>query len=489
MRNRWRLLLVPLALCAASVAAGWSPGGRRVEALVRALRSGGPRERATAARLLGESGAREAVGALCEALLHDPSPLVRAETARALGRLRDRRATEALSKALLEDRDVNVRMLSAYALGLIGDERAVPALCRALEDREWLVREFAAWALREIGHPGAIRPLVQLLRGRDADIAHIVWVLERLKRPEAVDLLLPLLKEREAEVRRRAALVLGKLGDVRAVDALISALGDESPSVRREAILALVRIGDLKAVSPLKELLRREKEEEVREAAREALHKLKFERIGLVAYWSFDEVEEGTVKDVTGNGNDGKLMGGRQVEGKVGKALEFSGKGQYVLVSEVGAPPAVRIGGRPFTVMAWVFPKAEEGVVVAYGGAWAGFSLYIKDGLPKFGISRGKDVPDDIISGKERVVGRWVHLAGVVRKGRMELFVDGKLVAQKPIPGFVGEPGQGMQIGFDLGNSPAETTAQFIGIIDEVKFFEKALSPEEIAQQAGLSKR
>jgi hypothetical protein len=42
-----------------------------------------------------------------------------------------------------------------------------------------------------------------------------------------------------------------------------------------------------------------------------------------------------------------------------------------------------------------------------------------------------------------------------------------------------------MEIGCDLGNSPAEITDSFTGTIDEVKVFLAALSEEEIAQQCG----
>jgi len=39
-----------------------------------------------------------------------------------------------------------------------------------------------------------------------------------------------------------------------------------------------------------------------------------------------------------------------------------------------------------------------------------------------------------------------------------------------------------MEIGFDAGNSPAELTTHFRGIIDEVQFFDAALSAEELKE-------
>jgi hypothetical protein len=44
---------------------------------------------------------------------------------------------------------------------------------------------------------------------------------------------------------------------------------------------------------------------------------------GLAAAWSFDD---GTARDVSGNGHDGKMVNVKAVEGKVGRALAFTGQ-------------------------------------------------------------------------------------------------------------------------------------------------------------------
>ncbi|MFC1597537.1 LamG domain-containing protein, partial [Planctomycetota bacterium] len=150
-------------------------------------------------------------------------------------------------------------------------------------------------------------------------------------------------------------------------------------------------------------------------------------------------------------------------------------------------PAGLPIGNRPLTIMAWVKSEADSGVVVARGGAYCGFSLYVKDRLPKFGIHREQEGPGYIVAGRENVVGSWVHLAGVVKIDRIELYVNGKLAATAKTPGYIpGNCGQGMEIGFDVSNSPAEITDAFQGVIDEVKVYHAALSEEEIAEQCRL---
>jgi hypothetical protein len=200
----------------------------------------------------------------------------------------------------------------------------------------------------------------------------------------------------------------------------------------------------------------------------------------LMAHWSFDDSDTSVAKDVTGRGNDGKILGCTPVEGKVGQSLAF-GPGKYI---ELGQPVGLSIAETPLTIMAWVKSDTPNGVVVARGGAACGFSLYIKEGAARFGIHHAQDDPAYIAAGREEIVGTWVHLAGVVKSDRVELYVNGKLAAAEETPGYIpGNCGQGMEIGFDVANSPAEITDPFQGLIDEVKVFHAALSEDEIASE------
>src|SRR2546425_4093902 len=69
--------------------------------------------------------------------------------------------------------------------------------------------------------------------------------------------------------------------------------------------------------------------------------------------------------------------------------------------------------------------------------------------------------------------GTWHHVAGVLRSGLAELYVDGVLVSQdttNPIASL--RPSTGVQIGFVSSN--------FVGNIDEVRVFSRALTAAEI---------
>jgi hypothetical protein len=89
---------------------------------------------------------------------------IREAAVTALGRLGDQRATEPLLNAL-HDEDPFVRAAAVEALPrVLRPETALPPLIGTLGDDEQLVRARAAEALGQLGAPGAVEPLLALLR-------------------------------------------------------------------------------------------------------------------------------------------------------------------------------------------------------------------------------------------------------------------------------------------------------------------------------------
>ena len=282
--------------------------------------------------------------------------------------------------------------------------------------------------------------------------------------------------------RLRAIRALAKFQTAKTFGPSTQGLTDPDLRIRRAAVEVLAGKGDRRAKEPLVALVARETDPALRAFAEKVAFELSMHE-HLDAYWNFDDCTGSVAKDMTRHGNDGEIRGAIEVGGKQGQALRF-GPGKYV---ELGKPAALSIANQPFTVMAWIRLEAPTGVVVARGGAYCGYSLYVMDGMPKFGIHREEEGPTYIAAGKQSLDDSWRHLAGVVAKDRIELYVDGKLAATSEIPDYLpSNCGQGMEIGFDVSNSPAEIVDAFQGIIDEVKAFRTALSAEEIGEEAGL---
>ncbi|MCK5802769.1 MAG: HEAT repeat domain-containing protein [Lentisphaeria bacterium] len=473
MKNR---LCIAMLLCCVICSA--DSAETLVAPLLRDLAAPVARVRAHAARRLGEIRAKQALPSLVKAL-DDGDAEVRRQAVRALAEIRDARASAPLCRALV-DESAQVRFAAAHALGELKEPRTGGALLKAFCDPVYAVRNQAAWALREIGGEDVLASVAPLLDDETADFEHVVWLVQHLAGDKAPSHFAILLTSRRVARRLDGVRILRGIGSLSATKCLISAVGDASLEVRKAVVEALLAGRHEIALAPLRVRLAVEPDPALKTRIKEGILQLILHP-SIIGHWSFDD--DGGVeiaKDVTGRGDDGEIKGCTRAPGKVGQALAF-GPGKYV---ELGKAPSMSMAGLPITLMAWINSDADDGVVVARGGGFSGFSLYLMKGLPKFGIHLKKEGPAYIAVGTEPVLGRWVHLAGVVRKTSVEIYVDGKLVGTTKTPGYLlNNAGQGMEIGFDTANSPCEIVTNFTGLIDEVKMFQTSLSAAEIVVQ------
>lgn len=198
-------------------------------------------------KALGEIGHPAAVPCLIE-MLTDRRDEMRLHAAQALGEIGDPYAVPCLIEALT-DRCEEIRLHAVQALGQIGDVAAVPALIEALRrpgiNQAYILR--LVEALHRIDSSAAVAVLVQ----SDRTLAsYLLGTLHSLGAPVLSDLLRALTAE-SPEVRRRAAAMLGKIGDREACPVLIAALQDESAPVRLEVAYALECLGDPAGVPAL----------------------------------------------------------------------------------------------------------------------------------------------------------------------------------------------------------------------------------------------
>jgi len=471
--RRNRLASTLAALLAALSTSGQTP----VAEAIRSLRSGNAQERRQASRELGRLGAGEAAPALLKAL-RDRDAGVRAEAAKALGSIRHASAVQSLVNALT-DPDVNVRVNAAYALGELRAGEAGQALLKALRDPSWHVRDQAAWALRGLRSPQVADRIMALLDEPGVDVESLVWILRETSPERTTTALRRMLSVTDAEVRVRAIRLLSDCDVPGQTELLVAALRDEAVAVRLPAVEALAERQPDGALEPLRSLLAAETDARIRTVAEHAVRRL-VRAQGLAAHWSFDDGDTAVAKDVTGWGLDGAIKNAKPSVGKVGKALHFGGDA----VVSMGMPADLPIAQQEISLTAWINAEKGTGVVVARGGAWCGYSLHIRDGRAAFGIHRMKDGPAYIATGTRNIVGKWTHLAAIIREKRLELYVDGQLEGTAKTAGFIpGNCGQGMDIGHDTGDSAVGITGYFVGIIDEVRAYSIGLSADQIAKQ------
>ncbi len=203
-----------------------------------------------------------------------------------------------------------------------------------------------------------------------------------------------------------------------------------------------------------------------------------------VGYWNFDENTGQTVADSSATGNNGFLGLDGTVEvgidptwgtGAVNSGLDFIG--DYVTLSQTP-----HTGTGPFSIFAWINTTSvgARPTIIAYGsdpGFFEGLHFYHDTtGLLHFDVTNQVG-PVSTISVNDGV---W-HYVGVVFNGATaEIYVDG--VSASPSVAMLPNIQPGVsRIGLSYLNAWG-----FVGSIDEVKIWDRAISIEEIQDNIDL---
>lgn len=204
---------------------------------------------------------------------------------------------------------------------------------------------------------------------------------------------------------------------------------------------------------------------------------------GLVAYWPLDESDGETAHDVMG-GNDGTLVNmdvpDAWGDGMVGGALRFDGANDYVTVAN---DPALE-GMSGLTLSAWINSESDG---QAFGSRI--LSKSIGAGLDDYEISVHPDntIRFRVTTDSGRVdhnsdmtiqPGNWYHIAATWDGSVMRIYINGV-----QDPNTSSQSGQLEASGLALGigtHLTAPGDRRFHGFIDDVRIYDRALSPLEI---------
>jgi arylsulfatase A len=136
----------------------------------------------------------------------------------------------------------------------------------------------------------------------------------------------------------------------------------------------------------------------------------------------------------------------------------------------LGQGEAPQIAGKPLTISAEVQPESTEGVIMAQGGSFNGYALYLHEGKPVFTVRVVGEV--STISAPEKPSGRFRVEARLARDGGLSLSVDGKTVANGKAAGVIpAQPHEDFCVGFDNGRPVGDYDgkAHFRGTISGLK--------------------
>jgi len=202
----------------------------------------------------------------------------------------------------------------------------------------------------------------------------------------------------------------------------------------------------------------------------------------LVGWWEFDEGQGTIALDWSGYNNHGTLMEDAQwAAGYDGDAVRFDGIDDYV---EVSHDETLTVDTE-VTVMAWINTQRYGGPGADYQGIIAksnnprSYSLYTTvSGVLHFSTTSGGAYVGSV-SSSQVPLNEWVHVCAMVVDGMHRYYINGAPAGQGG--GGITLPGAADTDTVLIGVTH-EGSNEFLGMIDDVRIYRKALTPEEIEQ-------
>lgn len=190
---------------------------------------------------------------------------------------------------------------------------------------------------------------------------------------------------------------------------------------------------------------------------------------GLVLKWGFDEVRSQTVKDLSGNGNDGRVSGDvGWIVGVRGKAMLFDGD-----FGSVWCDDNATLNPSNLTVMFWLCPKSWGLANTLIDKGWAkgwGIDPHYRGPSMYCSANIGKQ-RKDASARCELPLNRWSHVAMTHDGQRTAIYVNGVKIGEAKAGGGVDSGACRLRLG---GMTEA------VCYVDEVEIYSRALGHESV---------
>jgi hypothetical protein len=197
---------------------------------------------------------------------------------------------------------------------------------------------------------------------------------------------------------------------------------------------------------------------------------------------------DGNARDSAGENHGVASLGVSYVEGRYGRAFNISGSPRYVAL-----PPSVGDFKGDFTIGLW-FKTTHAGVIISRRAACWAVPPYVGQDI---GLTNEGNISMEVLTlsnhfelQSERGMndGEWHHTALVRRADTVELVVGGVMVDSHPIRGDFIDPTSSPTyfgvsrcvVGAPGSNGTADGRLWYVGAFDEVAYYDRALSPDEL---------
>jgi len=197
---------------------------------------------------------------------------------------------------------------------------------------------------------------------------------------------------------------------------------------------------------------------------------------GLISCWHFDEGFGTVAHDTGGSNNNGMISGASWIDGKFGKALNFSGY-DYVdcgndaslnITDKITLEVWVKKGADLGNLNHWIFGKSAANAIHGYAlyyGYGTDFYFCLGDGTNYHQTEYY--IPSN--------PGQWHHFVGTYDGSQQKLYDNSNLVRTLEWTGAIDPGTSNVKIGY-FGNWD-----RFNGVIDEVRIYNRDLIEDEIS--------
>lgn len=214
---------------------------------------------------------------------------------------------------------------------------------------------------------------------------------------------------------------------------------------------------------------------------------------GLAARWSFDDC---TANDSSANKNNGTTVGGLKcVTGISGKAMQFDGSTGYITVPDSASLKP----DNQWAISFWIKVQDTTNTwspIIHKGGPKQGtnfknevYAVWLNNTLYFEQDSAGDNSGIHQLNSTKIANSKWVHYVGVIdRAGHVALiFLNGKKVAEAS-DSYNGFNTNNHELWIGGTEETDSSYGPFQGILDDIRLYNRALTPDDIAELYNMSK-
>lgn len=206
--------------------------------------------------------------------------------------------------------------------------------------------------------------------------------------------------------------------------------------------------------------------------------------LGVAGWWPMN----GDASDLSGTGNDGTTNGVSLTNGEDGlqnSAYSFSGSGSYI---DGGTSTSLAFTDN-FTLSAWINPTGyhtagyyglKNGIIARGPASTYNYALQATNNTTISFIKRtgAESLVFYNFSGLTDLTNTWTLVTVTVKSSTLTLYINGTVAGTATVGSIAGASGDRLIIGSDTTN---QTETMFIGSIDDVRIYSRALSGSEAA--------